>query len=78
MEDAMLKRVVDVEHIKDYTLRLEFNDGKVKTIDFLPLLKGQLFEPLKDKDNFIQYALTHWTIEWYNGAEISPEVLYDL
>jgi hypothetical protein len=78
MEDAMLKRVVDVEYIKDYTLRIEFNDRKVKTIDFLPLLKGKLFEPLKDKNKFIQYGLTHWTIEWYNGAEISPEILYNL
>ncbi|MDR3309570.1 MAG: DUF2442 domain-containing protein [Tannerella sp.] len=78
MEDIMLKRVVDVEYIKDYTMRLEFNDGKIKVIDFLPLLKGELFEPLKDKENFIQFGLTHWTLEWYNGAEFAPERLYEL
>jgi hypothetical protein len=76
MEDIMLKRVVDVEYLSDYTMRLEFNDGKIKIIDFLPLLKGKLFEPLKDKDKFIRFGLTHWTIEWYNGAELSPEFLY--
>jgi hypothetical protein len=78
MDDSMLKRVVDVEYIEDYTMRLEFNDGKVKTIDFLPLLKGKLFEPLKEKTKFIQFGLTHWTLEWYNGAEMSPEMLYEL
>jgi hypothetical protein len=78
MDDIMLKRVVDVEYIKDYTMRLEFNDGKQKVIDFLPLLKGELFEPLKDKRNFIQFGLTHWTLEWYNGAEFAPERLYEL
>ncbi|MDR2836160.1 MAG: DUF2442 domain-containing protein [Bacteroidales bacterium] len=47
-------------------------------IDFFPLLKGKLFEPLKEKDNFIQFALTDWTLEWYNGAEFSPEFLYSI
>jgi hypothetical protein len=77
-EDILLIRVVDVEYIKDYTMRLEFSDVTVKTIDFLPLLKGKLFEPLKEKENFIQFALTPWTLEWYNGADFAPEFLYSL
>jgi len=26
-------------------MRLEFSNGKVKLVNFLPLLKGKLFEP---------------------------------
>ena len=73
-----LLRVVDVEYIKDFTMRLEFSNGDIKTVDFLPLLKGGIFEPLKDKENFIQFGLTDWTLEWYNGADFAPEYLYEM
>jgi hypothetical protein len=75
-DNLYLKRVVDVDYIKDFTMKLEFNDGKLKIIDFYPLLKGRLFEPLKERDNFIRFGLTDYTLEWYNGAEFSPEFLY--
>ncbi len=75
-EDLDLIRVTDVEYIKDYTMDLEFSNGKKKRVDFLPLLKGKMFEPLKDLANFIQFGLTHWTLEWYNGADFAPDYLY--
>jgi hypothetical protein len=76
MEELSVIRVVDVDYIKDYTMRLEFSDGTEKVIDFFPLLKGKMFEPLKDKSKFIQFGLTSWTIEWFNGADMAPEYLY--
>ena len=75
-ENLDLISVVDVEYVKDYTMDLEFSNGKRKRIDFLPLLKGKLFEPLKDLHNFIQFGLTDWTLEWYNGANFAPDYLY--
>jgi hypothetical protein len=78
MSDISLIRVTDVEYLQDYTMRLEFSDGLQKQIDFYPLLKGKLFEPLKDKNNFIQFGLNHWTIEWANGADLAPEFLYQV
>ena len=59
-------------------MRLEFSYGVQKQINFYPLLKGKLFESLKDKNNFIQFGLNHCTIEWANGADIAPEFLYNL
>ena len=75
-EDIDLIRVTGVEYVKDYTMRLEFSNGKLKLVNFLPLLKGKLFEPLKDLRNFVQFGLTHWTLEWYNGADFAPDYLY--
>lgn len=69
--------VEDVEYIKDFTLRLHFSDGAVKIVNMFPLLKGTIFEPLKERDNFIQFGLTGGTIEWYNGADFAPEYLYE-
>ena len=39
-EDIDLICVTGVEYVKDYTMRLEFSNGKVKLVNFLPLLKG--------------------------------------
>ncbi|MCL2434906.1 MAG: DUF2442 domain-containing protein [Lentimicrobiaceae bacterium] len=78
MSELSLIRVTDVEYLQDYTMRLEFSDGVQKQIDFYPLLKGKFFEPLKDRNNFIQFGLNHWTIEWANGADLAPEFLYNL
>ena len=75
-EDIDLIRVTGVDYVKDYTLDLEFSNGKAKRIDFLPLLKGKMFEPLKDMKNYVQFGLTHWTIEWFNGADFAPDFLY--
>ena len=44
-EDIDLIRVTGVEYVKGYTMRLEFSNGKAKLVNFLPLLKGKLFEP---------------------------------
>ena len=74
----MLVRVIDVDYVKDYRLALTFSDGVKKTVDLKPHLKGKVFEPLLDLDNFRQYGLNHSTIEWASGADLAPEFLYSL
>ncbi|MCQ2351377.1 MAG: DUF2442 domain-containing protein [Paludibacteraceae bacterium] len=71
-------RVTDVEYIKDYQLLLTFNDGISKLVDLENYLSGEVFGPLRDKNLFIQFALTRMTIEWVNGADLAPEFLYDI
>lgn len=71
-------RVVDVDYIKDYELLLKFSDGAVKKVDLRPYLTGDVFGELLDLDRFIQYGLTHVTIEWVNGADLAPEFLYEI
>ena len=70
-------RVVDVEYLHDYLMDLEFSNGKRRIVDFKPLLVGKTRQPLLDMDNFIQFALTEWTLEWYNGVDFAPEYLYE-
>ncbi|WP_298131405.1 DUF2442 domain-containing protein [uncultured Bacteroides sp.] len=71
-------RVVDVDYIKDYELLLKFSDGVVKKVDLCPYLTGSVFGELLDLNRFIQYGLTHITIEWANGADLAPEFLYEI
>lgn len=76
MEDIDLIRVVDVDYVKDYTMDLKFSNGETRRVNFLPLLKGGKREELKDRNNFIQFGLNHWTLEWYNGIDFAPDYLY--
>ncbi len=73
----MLK-VKDVDYVKDYILLLTFSDGIRKFVDLQPYLTGEVFGELLDLNKFIQYGLTHNTIEWANGADLAPEFLYEI
>ena len=42
------------------------------------VVNGQLREQLLDLSKFVQFALTDWTLEWYNGVDFAPERLYEL
>ena len=71
--------VTAVEVVAPFTLKLEFDDSTSQTIDFLPVLKGELFGPLQDVSVFNQVRLdpeVH-TIVWPNGADFDPATLHD-
>ena len=62
-----------------YTLRVEFDDGSTQTIDFRPVLAGELFGPLRDLAVFNQVRVdpeVH-TLVWPNGADFDPATLHD-
>ncbi len=72
-------RVTDVQHVEDFTLRLTFADGTSQTIDFSPVLVGEIYGPLTDPALFRQVRLdpeVH-TITWPNGADFDPAQLHD-
>jgi hypothetical protein len=41
--------VIRAEYRGDYRIRLMFDDGQQKALDFRPRLDGPVFEPLKDR-----------------------------
>jgi hypothetical protein len=79
----MLLSVVAVRVIGEYRLRLTFNNGIVKEIDFAKhwgKLSGPIFQPLRDRVFFSQVTLPpdSETIEWPNGADLAAEFLYEI
>jgi hypothetical protein len=76
----MFLHVTNVTHLKDYKLRLTFDDGVIKDVDLQDELHGQVFEPLKDIELFRQVTVNSDTntIEWPNGADLAPEFLYEI
>ena len=71
--------VVKVKWVRDYRLRVEFNDGVVKEVDLAKELWGEVFEPLKDPQRFQEVTINPetGTIEWPNGADFAPEFLHE-
>ncbi len=72
-------RVRAFEIVAPYTLRVKFDDHTEQSIDFLPVLAGELFRPLRDLALFNQVSIdpeVH-TLVWPNGADFDPATLHD-
>lgn len=72
-------RVQAFEIVGPYTLRVSFDDGVEQTIDFRPVLAGELYGPLRDLSHFNQVRIdpeVH-TLVWPNGADFDPATLHD-
>ena len=71
--------VKGVTYIDDYKLRIIFEDNEMKEVNLEPYLDGEIFQPLRDKEYFKQVKVNPDidTICWDNGADISPEFLYE-
>ncbi len=74
-----IHRVTSFEIVGPHALAVTFTDGLSRTIDFLPVLEGELYSPLRDPDFFNRVALdpeVH-TLVWPNGADFDPATLHD-
>ncbi len=74
-----IHRVLSLEKVAPFTLRLRFEDGTSQLIDFRPALYGEIFEPLRDPAVFDQVRVDPeiGTITWPNGADFEPAMLHD-
>jgi len=64
----------------DYRLFITFEDGDERLVDLKPHLTGEIFEPLKDLEFFRRFRVNEDldTVVWENGADISPDFLYEI
>ncbi|MDP9115507.1 MAG: DUF2442 domain-containing protein [Acidobacteriota bacterium] len=72
-------QVIDFEIVADYTMRVRFDDQSEQTINFRPVLAGELFGPLRDLELFRRVGIdpeAH-TLVWPNGADFDPATLHD-
>ena len=79
MKDDIL-HIIDVKVIRDYILKLEFNNGAVKIVDAKPLLTGPVFKPLNNPGFFAKVSIdpVAQTVVWPNGVDLAPEALFEL
>ena len=74
-----IHRVTSFQKVAPFTLRLRFEDGVVRTVDFRPVLAGELYGPLADEEAFDGVRLDEeaHTLVWPNGADFDPAMLYN-
>ncbi len=71
----MFLHVLEACHVRDYVMRLKFNDGTSGDVDLRTELEGPVFAVLKDIDQFKRFSISRHTLTWSNGADFAPEFL---
>ena len=72
-----LLKVTAAEYSGGYTLRLTFNNGDVRFVDFTPLMQKGICRKLQDLDYFKSFRLDPFTVDWNNEIGFAPEYLYE-
>lgn len=78
-----MHEITKATYLKDYEILIEFDDHKSKIVDLAKALdgfNGEIFKPLKNIDYFKTFKISDGiaTLEWDNGADISPDYLYEI
>ena len=71
--------VVGVTVIRPHVMRLSFDDGVVRDVEYVPgETRGSLLVPLEDPAYFAQVRVgaEARTVVWPNGLDLAPEVLH--
>jgi hypothetical protein len=78
MEEWMIL-IRAVKPLDGYKVLLHFSAGEQKVVDLLPLLRGLIFEPIRQDPAYFRTVHVDeesGTICWDNNADIDPDVLY--
>lgn len=77
----MLPHISNIEVLNNYRIKLEFNDGITKIVDFQPYIGNDpLTRSLADKEYFKKVKVYDRGrgIYWENGYDFCPDYLYGL
>lgn len=71
-------KIIDAKYLSAYKVWVKFSDNSEKVADLKDDLWGEVFEPLKDIEQFKKLRVNPVlrVLEWECGADIAPEHLY--
>ena len=72
----MNPRVVNVQPVADYNIKLTFSNGEVKSFDMKPFLETGNFRELTDPAMFNSVRPFLGSVQWPNGLDLCPDSLY--
>lgn len=73
----MYPGVKNVKPLTDFKLRLTFENNEERIFDMNPFLNKGIFRELRDTGLFDTVHISFDTIQWENGADLCPEMLYE-
>lgn len=71
--------IYSVTSLEPFLVRLEFSNGERKMVDLAPLLRGPVFEPIRQNPEMFRAVRVDaelGTIVWPNGADMEPDILH--
>lgn len=68
-------RIADLKAEKDWQLVITADDGRIGVFDVRPFLEGYVFQPLKDREEFLKVSNGGYFIEWACGADLSADTI---
>jgi len=72
-------KVVSVEAIDNYKLRVSLSNGRKGVFDVSPYLDKGIFQELKDKQYFRSVRVAYGGVVWPHEQDFSPETIeYEL
>ena len=75
----MIPHIIEAEYMRDYIVKLKFDDGCAKIVDLEPYAQsGGVFSKFPDKEFFKKFFIDLNTMCWPNGADIAPERLFEI
>jgi hypothetical protein len=72
----MMPRVVDLEPLSGYRLRLAFADGAIRIFDVSSYLDRGIFQRLRDDAVFREVYIEAGSVEWPAGVGLHHDTLY--
>jgi hypothetical protein len=71
-------KVVKVRALPEFRLEVEFEDGVRGVLDYRDVLRGPVFEPLRDPVRWAEARIDdEGVVCWPNGADLAPDAMYD-
>jgi hypothetical protein len=76
----MIPKIVSVEAVEHYKIKLQYETGEIKLFDVLPYIAGAWYKELCDDSYFkkVRVVSNGKGIEWEHGQDIAPHELYDM
>ena len=71
-------RILKAKALDNYKIKLQYETGEVKIYDMTELLNTcEFYKNLRDKEKFNKICIVGLTVQWENGEDIAPELLYN-
>jgi hypothetical protein len=69
-------KIIDAKVTGDMMMLITFSSGEKRVFD-AQVFTGEVFEPLKDKNVFSDFKISHGVVTWMNGEiDCAPEYMY--
>ncbi len=72
----MNPRIINVEPLEHYKLKLKFTDNTIREFDMSPYLNYPVYEDLKEPNLFNKATVFLGSVKWNDEIDMSPDTLF--